>query len=103
MFATPLVEARRHRRGHRRASGPSWDEALEPRTIRSSARISSTSRRLPPGVAAGLLTLGELALEKGPTDEARRLLVEAKEAADASGTTAFAGRIDAALTAAAGS
>jgi hypothetical protein len=59
--------------------------------------------RLPPGVAAGLLTLGELALEEGRTDEARRLLVEAKEAADASGATAFAGRIDGALTAAAGS
>jgi tetratricopeptide (TPR) repeat protein len=56
-----------------------------------------------PGVAAGLLTLAEIAGEEGRADDARRLLEEAKLAADASGATAFGGRIDAALTAAAGS
>ena len=50
-----------------------------------------------PGVAAGLLTLAELAAEEGRSDDARRLLEEAKEAADASGASAFGARIDAAL------
>ncbi|HEU6445421.1 MAG TPA: tetratricopeptide repeat protein [Gaiellaceae bacterium] len=50
-----------------------------------------------PGVAAGLLTLGEIAAEEGRTDDARRLLTEAKEAADGSGASAFGRRIDAAL------
>jgi tetratricopeptide (TPR) repeat protein len=54
-----------------------------------------------PGVAAGLLTLAEIAGEEGRAEDARRLLEEAKEAADASGATAFGARIDAALTAAA--
>ncbi len=52
-----------------------------------------------PGVAAGLLTLAEVAGEEGRTDDARRLLEEAKQAADASGATAFGARIDAALAA----
>ena len=56
-----------------------------------------------PGVAAGLLTLAEIAAEEGRAEDARRLLEEAKQAADASGATAFGARIDAALTAAAGS
>jgi tetratricopeptide (TPR) repeat protein len=56
-----------------------------------------------PGVAAGLLTLADIAQEEGRTDDARRLLEEAKEAADASGAAAFGARIDAALRAAAGS
>lgn len=56
-----------------------------------------------PGVAAGLLTLGEIAGEEGRADDARRLLDEAKQAAYASGATAFGARIDAALTATAGS
>ena len=50
-----------------------------------------------PGVAAGLLTLAELALEEGRADEARELLGEAKEAAERSGATAFDRRIEAAL------
>ena len=57
-----------------------------------------------PGVAAGLLTLAEIAGEEGREADARRLLQEAKQAADASGATAFGARIDAALAkAAAGS
>ena len=54
-----------------------------------------------PGVAAGLLTLAEIADEEGRSADARRLLEEAKQAAEASGATAFGARIDAALTAAA--
>lgn len=56
-----------------------------------------------PGVAAGLLTLAEIAGEEGRTEDARRLLDDAKEAADTSRATAFGARIDAALRAAAGS
>jgi tetratricopeptide (TPR) repeat protein len=52
-----------------------------------------------PGVAAGLLTLAELAVEDGRPDDARPLLAEAKEAADSSGAAAFGARIDAALAA----
>jgi tetratricopeptide (TPR) repeat protein len=52
-----------------------------------------------PGVAAGLLTLAELAVEEGRPDDARPLLAEAKEAADASGAAAFGARIDAAIAA----
>ena len=52
-----------------------------------------------PGVAAGLLTLAELAVEEGRADEAPPLLAEAKEAADASGAAVFGARIDAALAA----
>jgi tetratricopeptide (TPR) repeat protein len=47
-----------------------------------------------PGVAAGLLTLAELAAEEGRPDDARPLLVEAKEAADASGAAVFGARVD---------
>ena len=54
-----------------------------------------------PGVAAGLLTLAEIADEEGRSADARRLLEEAKQVAEASGASAFATRIDAALTAAA--
>jgi tetratricopeptide (TPR) repeat protein len=50
-----------------------------------------------PGVAAGLLTLAEIADEEGRPVEARRLLEEAKEAADESGAKAFGARIDDAL------
>jgi len=50
-----------------------------------------------PGVAAGLLTLGEIAVEQGRPHDARRLLAEAKEAADTSGAATFGRRIDAAL------
>jgi hypothetical protein len=50
-----------------------------------------------PGVAAGLLTLAEIALEEGRADDARSLLAEAKDAADRSGAAAFGRRIDAAL------
>jgi hypothetical protein len=50
-------------------------------------------------VAAGLLTLAELAVEEGRPDDARPLLAEAKEAADTSGAAAFGARIDAALAA----
>lgn len=50
-----------------------------------------------PGVAAGLLTLAEIAGEEGRAEDARRLLEEAKRVADASGATAFGSRIDAAL------
>jgi tetratricopeptide (TPR) repeat protein len=52
-----------------------------------------------PGVAAGLLTLAELATEDCRPDDARPLLAEAKEAADASGAAAFGARIDAAIAA----
>jgi tetratricopeptide (TPR) repeat protein len=50
-----------------------------------------------PGVAAGLLTLAEIALEEGRAEDARGLLTEAKDAAVRSGATAFDQRIDAAL------
>ena len=50
-----------------------------------------------PGVAAGLLTLAEIADEEGRPEDARRLLVEAKEAAETSGATAFGNRIQDAL------
>jgi tetratricopeptide (TPR) repeat protein len=57
-----------------------------------------------PGVAAGLLTLAEIADEEGRPEDSRRLLEDAKRAADASGAAAFGARIDAALArAAAGS
>jgi tetratricopeptide (TPR) repeat protein len=52
-----------------------------------------------PGVAAGLLALAELAIEDGRPDDARPLLAEAKEAADASGAAAVGARIDAAIAA----
>jgi tetratricopeptide (TPR) repeat protein len=52
-----------------------------------------------PGVAAGLLTLAEVAAERGDTEEARRLLEEARDLAARSGAAAFGARIDAALAA----
>jgi tetratricopeptide (TPR) repeat protein len=66
------------------------------RALEESVELRRTEGFLP-GVAAGLLTLGELALEEGRPDEARELLGEAKEAAERSGSTAFDRRIDAAL------
>ena len=50
-----------------------------------------------PGVAAGLLTLGEVAAERGEQDEARRLLEEARAFAAQSGANAFGILIEAAL------
>jgi tetratricopeptide (TPR) repeat protein len=70
------------------------------RALEESVELRRTDGFLP-GVAAGLLTLAEIAGEEGRAEDARRLLEQAKEAADASGATAFGGRIDAALTAAA--
>lgn len=52
-----------------------------------------------PGVAAGLLTLGQVAAEQGRPEEARRLLEEARETAATCGATAFAPAIEAALEA----
>jgi tetratricopeptide (TPR) repeat protein len=48
-----------------------------------------------PGVAAGLLTLGEVAAEQGRPEQARELLAEARELAERSGATAFLRRIEA--------
>jgi tetratricopeptide (TPR) repeat protein len=50
-----------------------------------------------PGVAAGLLTLGEVAAEQGRPEQAEQLLGEARELALESGATAFLPRIEAAL------
>jgi tetratricopeptide (TPR) repeat protein len=50
-----------------------------------------------PGVAAGLYTLGEFALEQGRPEEARGYLREARELADRTGAHAFLQRIDATL------
>jgi tetratricopeptide (TPR) repeat protein len=47
-----------------------------------------------PGVAAGLLTLAEVAQEQGRAEEARRLLAEAREAAERCGAEAFLRRIE---------
>jgi tetratricopeptide (TPR) repeat protein len=52
-----------------------------------------------PGVAAGLFTLAELAIEDGRPGDARPLLAEAKAAADSSGSALFGARIDAAIAA----
>jgi hypothetical protein len=52
-----------------------------------------------PGVAAGLLTLGEVAAEQGRPDEARRLLKEARTVAEQVGAEPFLRRIEAALAA----
>ena len=52
-----------------------------------------------PGVAAGLLTLGEVAFEQGRLDLGRECLEEAREVAAATGATAFLDRIEAALEA----
>jgi tetratricopeptide (TPR) repeat protein len=70
------------------------DEGL--RALEESVELRRAEGFLP-GVAAGLLTLAEIALEEDRADDARRLLAEAKEAADHSGATAFGRRIDAAL------
>jgi hypothetical protein len=48
-----------------------------------------------PGVAAGLLTLGEIAAEEGRVDEARAFLAEARETGEACGAHAFVRRIEA--------
>jgi tetratricopeptide (TPR) repeat protein len=52
-----------------------------------------------PAVAAGLLTLGEVAAERGRPDDARALLEEALDLARRSGADAFAPRIESALAA----
>ena len=52
-----------------------------------------------PGVAAGLLTLGEIAAERGRPDEARRLLEEARSLAEQVGAEPFLRRIEGALAA----
>ena len=52
-----------------------------------------------PGVAAGLLTLGEVAAEQGRPEEARRLLEEARGLAERVGAAPFLARIEAALAA----
>lgn len=70
------------------------------RALEESLRLRREDGFLP-GVAAGLLTLAEIAGEEGRADDARRLLEEARDVAEASGATAFGARIDAALTAAA--
>ena len=46
-----------------------------------------------PGVAAGLLTLAEVAHERGRVEEALRLLAEARETAERCGADAFLARI----------
>ncbi len=50
-----------------------------------------------PGVAAGLLTLGEVAAEAGRTEEARKLLLEARTLAEQVGAEPFLRRIEGAL------
>ena len=50
-----------------------------------------------PGVAAGLLTLGEVAAEQGRPEQAKPLLEEARSLAEQTGTKAFLPRIEAAL------
>jgi tetratricopeptide (TPR) repeat protein len=52
-----------------------------------------------PGVAAGLLTLGEVAAERGRVEEARRLLEEARAVAARVAAEPFLRRIEAALAA----
>ncbi len=47
-----------------------------------------------PGVAAGLLTLAEMAHEQGRSDEARSLLAESRETAERCGAHAFLRRIE---------
>ena len=80
--------------------GFAWHEAGQReeglRALEESVELRRAEGFLP-GVAAGLLTLGEIALEEDRRDDARQLLVEAKEAADRSGAAAFGRRIDAAL------
>jgi tetratricopeptide (TPR) repeat protein len=49
-----------------------------------------------PGVAAGLLTLAQVASERGRTEEARTQLARAREAAERCGAHAFLRRIEAA-------
>lgn len=50
-----------------------------------------------PGVAAGLLTLGEVAAESGRPEEARTLLLEARTLAEQVGAEPFLRRIEGAL------
>ena len=50
-----------------------------------------------PGVAAGLLTLGEVAVEQGRVEEARALLLEARGYAEQVGAEPFLRRIEGAL------
>ena len=62
------------------------DEAW--RAFTESVELRRADRFLP-GVAAGLLTLAEVAAEHGRTDEARELLAEAHELAERVGATRF--------------
>jgi hypothetical protein len=50
-----------------------------------------------PGVAAGLLTLGEVAAEHGRPEQARELLLEARTLAEQVGAEPFLRRIEEAL------
>jgi tetratricopeptide (TPR) repeat protein len=75
-------------------SGGRRDEGL--RALEESVELRRQEGFLP-GVGAGLLTLAELAIEEDRPDDARRLLAEAKDAADRSGAAAFGRRIDATL------
>jgi tetratricopeptide (TPR) repeat protein len=61
-----------------------------------SARLRREESFLP-GVAAALLTLGEVAAEQGRPEESKRLLDEALELAERSGAHAIRSRIEAAL------
>ena len=75
-----------------------WDEAGRHEEAWSGFRESVDLRRAEgflPGVAAGLLTLAEVAHERGRADEARNLLAEAREAAERCGAAAFLLRIEA--------
>jgi hypothetical protein len=68
------------------------------RALEESVRLRREDGFLP-GVAAGLLTLGEVAAERGQPDVGRAFLREARETAEVAGADAFLRRIDAALEA----
>jgi tetratricopeptide (TPR) repeat protein len=51
-----------------------------------------------PAIATALLTLGEVALEEGRTQDARELLMESRDLARSSGALAFLPRIESALS-----
>jgi tetratricopeptide (TPR) repeat protein len=75
-----------------------WDEAGRHEEAWRGFQESVELRRAAgflPGVAAGLLTLAEVAAERGRTDEARTLLAEARETAERCGAHAFLRRAEA--------
>lgn len=80
--------------GFARLDAGAEDEAVS--LLRESVELRRAARFLP-GVAAGLLTLGEVAAERGDKEAARRLLEEGRALAERSGADAFGARIDAAL------